>query len=82
MSRLSTAQRFVDPKVTESYLLTLPGIEDASVWWSDEKLHAHVTVHDSSGLRRRTIQQRCMETLGLHQTPRELLVIQSRLKAA
>lgn len=77
-----TAVRGIDPKVTESFLLSQPHVVDASVWFLDGQLQAHVTVHDEAHITRRGLQAACMDELGLHQTPRDILLIQARPKAA
>lgn len=64
--------RGIDLKLTEQYLLGMSDVLDASVWWSDGALNAHVTVTEDSPLERRDIQAACMTDLGLHQTPRAL----------
>lgn len=71
----------VDPKLTESYLLEIPEVLDASVWWSDGSLFAHVTTIDS-GLSERSIQRACLDELGPHQTPRQVTLIAARSFAA
>ena len=76
------AVRGIDPKVTESFLLSQPEVVDASVWFLDGDLQAHVTVLDEAAVTRRALQARCMEELGLHQTPREILLMAARLRAA
>lgn len=65
----------VNPKRTENFLLTLPDVVDASVWYGDEGLMAHVTVCGDQSLTSRRIQSECMNELGLHQTPREVFLI-------
>lgn len=72
----------IDPKTTEMFLLSQPEVSDASVWLSDGDLHAHVTVMDEQLVSRRALQGRCMNELGLHQTPRNILLIQARARAA
>lgn len=74
--------RGIDPKLTESFLLSQPAVVDASVWFSNGDLHAHVTVIDEYAGTRRELQAACMEQLGLHQTPRDILLIQARPRAA
>jgi hypothetical protein len=77
-----TAVRGIDPKITESFLLSQPSVVDASVWFLEGNLQAHVTVLDDAEVSRRSLQASCMEELGLHQTPRDILLIQARPKAA
>lgn len=72
----------IDPKLTESFLLSQPDVVDASVWISDGELNAHVTVHDESFVSHRALQASCMDELGLHQTPRNILLVNARLRAA
>jgi hypothetical protein len=67
----------IDPKQTENFLLTLPEVLDASVWFADQGLMAHVTVTGDKSITARKLQSECMHRLGLHQTPREVYLIWS-----
>ncbi len=64
--------RGIDPKLTERYLLGMGDILDASVWWDHGSLRACVTVVDSTPITDQEIKQKCVEELGLHQTPRAI----------
>lgn len=66
--------RIVDPKLTEAYLLNMLGVVDASVFWYDGDLNAHVTVIEGAQITSREYQTCCMEDLGIHQTPRHITV--------
>jgi hypothetical protein len=81
MAALRIADR-IDPKVTESFLLMQPDILDASVWLSDGRMHAHVTLHDESALSPGALKLACAEELGIHQTPVEILLMFARKRAA
>lgn len=70
--------RSIDPKLTENYLMSLVGVIDASVWWQEDHLHAHVTVLDASPIAAKQFKSCCMEDLGLHQTPTSLTIEQRR----
>ena len=72
----------INPKVTESFLLMQPDVLDASVWLSDGRMHAHVTVHDESNLSSGALKLVCAEELGLHQTPAEIVFVVAGRKAA
>lgn len=72
--------RKINPKLTEQYLLGLEDVVDASVWWHDGNLCACVTVLDSSVVESRDFQVQCMETLGLHQTPRNIMLTEVKPK--
>jgi len=72
----------INPKVTESFLLTQPDILEASVWISDGRMHAHVTVHDESSWSSGALRLACAEELGLHQTPADIQFIYARKRAA
>jgi hypothetical protein len=74
--------RGIDPKLTESYLMNLVGVVDASVWWHEGTLNAYVTVLDDSPLKPVDYQTCCMEDLGLHQTPNRITVGLRRSRAA
>lgn len=82
MPELATDFRGIDPKLTENFLLGQPEVLDASVWFSHGNLVAHVTVCDEVDITHRTLQEACMNELGLHQTPREIRLIFARLRAA
>ncbi len=74
--------RGIDPKLTENFLLSQPDVLDASVWFTQGNLLAHVTVLDEVGLNARALQSACLEELGVHQTPREIRLIAARPRAA
>lgn len=71
-----------DPRATESFLLMQPDILDASVWISDGRLLAHVTVHDDSSWSSGKLRLACAEELGIHLTPAEILFVSARRRAA
>jgi hypothetical protein len=71
----------VDPKLTEAYLLSMSHVLDASVWWTDGDLHAHVTAFDGS-VSEREIRFACIDDLGVHQTPGKITLVASRPRAA
>lgn len=68
----------IDPKRTEALLQAQEGVLDASVWFHDGDLAAHVTVRDDAGWTARDLQAVCLETIGIHQTPRTVLLINAR----
>lgn len=72
MDRAVVAPRKANPKLTETYLMNLAGVLDASVFWSQGDLNAHVTVLGDTPFTEKDIQRCCMEDLGLHQTPRNV----------
>lgn len=72
----------VNLKLTESYLMNLVGVVDASVFWTNGDLNAFVTVHDQSHFTARDYQKCCMEDLGVHQTPRHITIDMRRLRVA
>lgn len=74
--------RGIDPKLTEGFLLTQPDVVDASVWFSQGNLLAHVTVFDENDVTSRALQALCLDELGVHQTPREIRLSQARPRAA
>ena len=71
----------VDPKLTEAYLLEIPEVLDASVWWTQGTLFAHVTTFDEA-LSERAIQRACLDDLGPQQTPRQVTLVAARSFAA
>lgn len=79
---MSPSPRGIDPLVTEVALKGVPGVSEAWVWWDNDELKAHVIVDDDARLTPRDLQLECMERLGLHQTPRRILLEAQRLLAA
>lgn len=82
MPELAIHYHGIDPKLTENFLLSQPEVLDASVWFSQGSLLAHVTVCDETTVNHRALQAACMDELGLHQTPREIRLIHARPRAA
>jgi hypothetical protein len=77
---LDESRRFaIDLKKTEEYLLDQPGVLDASVWWSRGEMYAQVTVLENHSVDPQGLQRACLETLGAHQTPRNLTLMIARL---
>ena len=72
----------VDTKVTESFLLSQPGVLDASVWYVDGVMHAHVTLSDTAEWTPRTLRLVIACDLGIHYTPREFVVLNARTRTA
>lgn len=72
----------IDLARTETFLRSIPEVLDASVWWGQGMLQAQVTLQDSNPVDRRYIQRLCMDSLGLHQTPREIRVVRRRPRVA
>ena len=68
----------VDPRRTEALLQAQDGVLDASVWFHEGDLAAHVTVRDDTNWTVRDLQAVCLETIGIHQTPRTVLMISAR----
>jgi hypothetical protein len=68
----------VDPRRTEALLQGQEGVLDASVWVHDGDLAAHVTVRDDTDWTPRDLQAVCLENIGIHQTPRTVLMISAR----
>ena len=72
----------VDTKVTEQFLLTQPGVVDASVWYDHGRLQAHVTLLDSADWTPRSLRILCACELGLNFTPAEFILMNTRARAA
>ncbi|HLK17245.1 MAG TPA: hypothetical protein VKT78_20745 [Fimbriimonadaceae bacterium] len=69
----------VDPRKTEALLQSQDGVLDASVWFHEGgDLAGHVTVREDAGWTVRDLQAVCLETIGIHQTPRTLLLVSAR----
>lgn len=82
MAAPTLLQRNVDLKLTESYMMNLVGVVDASVFWHDGDICAHVEVLDNSFLTSRDVQMCVMQDLGLHQTPRHITLAKRMRRAA
>lgn len=68
----------IDPQVTESFLMSFPDVVDASVWFSQGDMMAHVTLDGDVVYSPRDFQRACLESLGLHQTPRRVLLLMAQ----
>jgi len=77
----SSMPRGIDPKLTETYLLHCNEVLDASVIWYQGELRAFVTILDDDEVDDRVLQRRCLEDLGIHQTPRAITLILARPRA-
>ncbi len=82
MSHAAVQMPRFDPKRTEQFLLTQSGVLDASVWMRTDELNAHVTVDAFAEVDSRDLQRACLETLGIHQTPRRILLLKAHPLAA
>lgn len=70
--------RAIDLKVTEDYLMSLPDVLDASAWWSESGIAAHVTVHDRCQTTPEVIQRACVEVIGEEHAPNEVVFFRAR----
>jgi hypothetical protein len=59
----------IDPKETESFLLTQEDVLDASVWLDSGRLRAHVTPAPGSHLDEKHLREACESNLGARKTP-------------
>lgn len=66
----------LDTKVTEQFLLSQPEILDASVWFDDGQMIAHVTIHDKTGWDELRLGHACVQTIGTQLTPSRFVLIQ------
>jgi hypothetical protein len=76
------ARQKIDPKLTEQYLLTQPDVVDASVWFEQGEMRAHVTLLDTSEMTPHELRLQCACELGLHLTPKHFVCLCARPKAA
>jgi hypothetical protein len=72
----------VDFKLTESLLISQPGVLDASVWLAEGRLMAHVTLSQHADWSERGLKVLCARELGLTQTPSQVMMLQARSLAA
>lgn len=64
-----------DLKGVEEFLLSLPDVLDASVWISNGRLMAHVTVPQGAAVVPNSFRAACLNALGVHLTPEEVYLI-------
>lgn len=76
------AVHHIDPKVTEQYLLTQPDVVDASVWFEQGEMKAHVTLLDSAVVTPRELRIQCACELGIQHTPKQFVCLSARSRAA
>jgi hypothetical protein len=62
----------------ETFIRELPYVETASVWVSNGRLLAHVTIHEFTPVVPNTIRAACLHELGAHLTPEEVYLIVDR----
>lgn len=70
------------PKVTERFLLSQSDVVDASVWYSNGQLGAHVTLLEGSTWDERRLKVACARELGLEYTPSSFTILAARTRAA
>ena len=68
----------IRPGLTEAVLCAQEGVHEACVSFQDGELSARVTVDAEAAWTPRELQRICMDELGLHQTPRRLLLVAGR----
>jgi len=69
----------------EQFLIKWAGVIDVSVLQKNNKLVALLTVTNDFVASQKEIQYSCMENLGIHQTPHQILIVrinEDKLKAA
>jgi hypothetical protein len=71
-----------DLKTTEYFLLTQDGVLDASVWFTEGDMMANIVVYDGMSLRAEDLQRACLVELGAHQTPKSIMLMNSRRRSA
>jgi len=81
MASIANAPR-ADLKTTEYFLLTQEGVLDASVWYTGGDMMANIVVYDGMSVRAEDLQRACMIELGAHQTPKNIMLMNSRRKTA
>lgn len=64
-----------DPKRTEAFLLGQDGVLDASVWYRNDRLQAHVTPVSHYAVCAVALREACVEGLGEAQAPESILVM-------
>ncbi|MCW5942467.1 MAG: hypothetical protein KIS66_09565 [Fimbriimonadaceae bacterium] len=74
MAEALTYTTEVNPRVTERFLAGMPGVLDARVTYSGTQLAALVTVCEEARTDPRDLQRACLLTIGIHQTPRRVVL--------
>ena len=72
----------MDPKVTQQYLLGQAGVVDAAVWLEQGEMRAEVTLLDPAELTPQSLRLQCACELGLQFTPRSVVCLSMRPRAA
>lgn len=71
----------VNPGVTERFLAAMPGVLQARVTYMGSQLAALVTVGEEARTDPRDLQRACLLTIGIHQTPRRIVLQRARSAA-
>ncbi len=80
--RLRVVEGGASMKSTEEFLLTQPGVLDASCWKSDGQIFANVVLQEGCGWSERALKVACALELGLEFTPSEIQLRGARLRVA
>lgn len=62
----------IHPLLTQEFLMTQPEVVSADVWFHQGELTADVVIEAGCRADERELQRACLESLGLHQTPRRI----------
>ena len=68
-------RRTSDPRRIEAFLLSQDGVLDASVWFQNDGLRAHVTPVSHTAVCAVELRKACVEGLGEAQAPDSILVV-------
>lgn len=71
----------VNPTVTERFLAAMPEVLRARVTYTGSQLAALVTVREEARTDPRDLQRACLLTIGIHQTPRRIVLQRARSAA-
>jgi hypothetical protein len=81
MASIANAPR-TDLRTTEYFLLAQDGVLDASVWFAEGDIVANIVVFDGVSVRAEDLQRACLVELGAHQTPKNIMLMNTRNRSA
>jgi hypothetical protein len=78
MGQRTTAVASDELRSVERFLEGLPYVQAATVWLSNGRMLAHVTVLGEAPVVSNTFRAACLRELGVHRTPEEVYLIVDR----
>ncbi|HXH59769.1 MAG TPA: hypothetical protein VNI20_00265 [Fimbriimonadaceae bacterium] len=82
MAYLASSSTSVDPAVTAGFLGCLGNVLTAEAWFEDGKMIARVRVTHDANIRECDLKEACLTNIGIHQTPRSIILERAAKPAA